>query len=309
MMRVAVVASFVLLAGTGAAAPEKENARTEASFCDYWPLAVGNEWTWCEGCQTNHEMRYRIAITDRFVANGFYVWELTCRKFGGWVDDQWKAYLTFVGDGVYVTPEKTDTQALPTISGAFYFFMPRTIVDGTPFTLRLDLFYQNQASPLVVTPLVSYETVKFNFNIITLIRAQGVQWTLMWNETPLIVGGCGGIYDVSIRPGKTWCEEGERLDLALDGTDGVSGVTYQWLKDGVPLPSGTGPVYSVEMLGEGHAGAYSCLIEETSKALHETNRVQIKVFPAGSLPVSGIMGILVLAAGCTIGACRCLRRP
>jgi len=94
-----------------------------------------------------------------------------------------------------------------------------------------------------------------------------------------------------------WKEEDEDLALTV-GIQGAAGnVTYQWMKDGEALDGQTSSVVTIPSLELSDQGYYWCIVtdESETKTAHESPRAYVQVFPAGSLPGTGL-GVTALAA-------------
>jgi len=88
----------------------------------------------------------------------------------------------------------------------------------------------------------------------------------------------------------------------------VGTVTYQWIKDGVDKLNETLDTYEVDSVTEDDEGWYSCRVEDESKGVRTTEPVLIRVFPEGSMPVAGVLGLGILLTACGLGAVKLLRR-
>jgi len=73
----------------------------------YWPLAVGNEWTWSQ-----EELLWRLTITDAFVRNSVPVWAFQ-------IDDNWGVlgtyYFVYAEDRLYVLSSAAELADLPDV--------------------------------------------------------------------------------------------------------------------------------------------------------------------------------------------------
>ena len=91
-----------------------------------------------------------------------------------------------------------------------------------------------------------------------------------------------------------WFEEGWPLELAVDVAGAVGDVTFQWIKDGAPIPDETSSLYYVDALTPIDEGWYSCRVTDESKGVAETDPVYVRVYAEGSLPAAALAGLAAL---------------
>ncbi len=122
-------------------------------------------------------------------------------------------------------------------------------------------------------------------------------------------GNVGTPFMFVLLPAGGWFEIGQSVTMhvAAVGTEGT--VTYQWTKDGSNILDATNSYYTINSLALYHAGDYTCIVTDEGSGPHETPPAEIKVFPANSLPTTGIVGLAIVAVACIIaGALIILRR-
>jgi hypothetical protein len=98
-----------------------------------------------------------------------------------------------------------------------------------------------------------------------------------------------------------WKEEREGVVLSV-GIQGAAGsVTYQWVRDDEALDGQTSSVLTIPSLQLSDQGYYWCIVtdESETKTAHESPRAYVQVFPAGSLPGTGV-GVIALTIAATI---------
>ena len=89
----------------------------------------------------------------------------------------------------------------------------------------------------------------------------------------------------------------------------VGDVACQWIKDGDALAGEANATYHVAAVTPADTGYYQCRVEDESKAVFLTAPVRVLVLPEGSLPVSGMVGLCIVAVACILaGAFVILRR-
>lgn len=109
-------------------------------------------------------------------------------------------------------------------------------------------------------------------------------------------------------PAGGWKEEGEAVELSVGVEQAEGTVTYEWLKDGVPISGATANTFNIASLTEADAGWYTCRVTDESKAVYETPPVLIEVFAAGSLPVAAAWAIWAALGICIAAGMLRLRR-
>ncbi len=97
-------------------------------------------------------------------------------------------------------------------------------------------------------------------------------------------------------PRSRWIEEDEPLNLRVTVSGAAGPLVYQWMKDGIELPGGTEPEYSIPAVTAEDAGWYSCRVRDESTGVYdESPRALIEVFPADSLPTASVTGLFIAA--------------
>ena len=105
--------------------------------------------------------------------------------------------------------------------------------------------------------------------------------------------------------------EGDQLALQVRVTDavgGVSGVSYQWIKNGTALAGETFDSFTVYPVGVNDAGSYCCRVRDQSKGVRTTTPVEIRVYPKSALPAATIPVLTLGALSLLVGACGLLRK-
>jgi hypothetical protein len=96
------------------------------------------------------------------------------------------------------------------------------------------------------------------------------------------------------------------LTAVMPGLTGKG--VYQWTKDGAPIPDATANAYHIASLIEADAGWYGCQITPAQEVF-TPQPVPILVFPEGSLPAAGYLGIgLAAFAALALGLAALHRR-
>jgi len=130
-------------------------------------------------------------------------------------------------------------------------------------------------------------------------------YTLMFDIQSTIAGQCPGIFEAAIHPYPSLLETGEPLNLTVNT---YSGMSYQWRKGDSNILGATGATYQIDTVTEEDSGNYSCLIYDTSNAIHETQPAHIVVYPAGSVPAAGFIGLALSIGSCNAVGLKRLRR-
>jgi len=98
-----------------------------------------------------------------------------------------------------------------------------------------------------------------------------------------------------------WFEVGQRLEFSVTQVTGIYPAEYQWLLDESPISGATTRVYVKDPLDLDDGGWYRCRVtnpQTAAKAEILTAPVLVSVFPAGSLPATGIAGLCVAGLAC-----------
>lgn len=106
--------------------------------------------------------------------------------------------------------------------------------------------------------------------------------------------------------GGGFIESGERLELSLVGAEGAVG--YQWTKNNVDLPSENGATLVRDPVTNSDEGTYRCEVDLGAKAIVISEPVLVTVVAPGGLPVSGGLGLAVLAGGMLLAGFRRSRK-
>lgn len=69
---------------------------------------------------------------------------------------------------------------------------------------------------------------------------------------------------------------------------------YQWKLDGADMGGESGASLSLSPTTTGDNGVYTLDFDDGTKATLTSNPVSVSIFPAGSLPVGGLMGLGLL---------------
>lgn len=106
-----------------------------------------------------------------------------------------------------------------------------------------------------------------------------------------------------------WYEAGTSLVLTVVTRGGFGELAYQWVRDGVDIPNATEAEFTIENISETASGTYWCRVTDGHGAVHESPHFEVTVVPEGMLPVSGTLGLVVLAAcGLLSGAHACRKQ-
>ena len=294
-------------------------AATEVSLCDYWPHHVGNVWSAAYAGVPGY---YIYSVDDVFFVNGCQVWK-TMSGSGDLAGPE-VSYTAFVDGWLCITNHAEDLDQLPAITGNLKQFLPLTIVVDEPFfspywngmvTFRggsLFSFYPNglpapgtgvrlqfplgdQPDVLVLTSGSGLPPFFWN-RWMCLAKGLGIMcdFTFPMNEIR-VLGGCDSSLAITRPPVGGRHEEGSRLELSVEVAGKSGGLLYQWIRNGIYATGQTGSVYTIEALGFGDAGRYSCIVSNPGKGSVQTLPVEIRVVEAGTLPAAGLSGLATLA--------------
>ncbi len=310
-----LLAGTLLLSRTGVA-----TAEVSASLCDVWPLAAGNEW-YCESNFGTSEIQtFRLRIVEDLNINGFGVYKTIANAGGGMIGqgpDQ-VFYLVFVNGWLMGTPNAADLDALPEVSSGMRKVLPETLTPGEEYDSWLAGLCAGVDTPQPFMTLGASTDHALiiqtgpEFGVLQLNRGVGpvgIGGSALPGYHAIIVGGCGGQFDVSVEGLDTWYEAGATLKLGLRDLGAKSALTFQWLRNDVPIPGQTDSECVIEGVTEADAGRYRCTITEASKAFHTTDSVQVAIVAEGALPVAGLLGTSLLAAAILALGLRNTRRP
>ena len=290
------------------ATPRKDE---QVSLCDYWPLALGNTWNFVEGS--------RLEITDRFVVKGYDIWEVTSGGLG--IVGPGVGYWVFVDGWLYGTTDRADLELLPEIAAGMQPQFPECFALGEPFVVPsfgmtvtpvggpLSVFLPALGLTLEDFPLgEESDTISLSLetggSFLILGRDLGPLFVFASSilESATIVGGCDdgdeGEFEFTEIPRGSWMEEGDRLILSVGVAGTVGEVSYQWKKDGVYLHGETFDTYTTDAVTPDDEGWYGVRVSDETKGVLETDPVLVRVFAAGSLPVTETAGLCILALAC-----------
>jgi len=105
-----------------------------------------------------------------------------------------------------------------------------------------------------------------------------------------------------------WHEEGSALVLEVTVQGQWGDLTYEWSKDGVDIIGATDAAYRVDAPTTADSGRYRCTATDGStKAIIFIDFV-VSIFPAGSLPVAGLIGLGALVTAVLGGGTVVLRK-
>ena len=107
-----------------------------------------------------------------------------------------------------------------------------------------------------------------------------------------------GILQVTVQPGphisgSCWTEEGLGFSLYAVFPGGVGTATYQWFRNGDPLPGETSAEYENPTPTQDDSGWYLCQVIDQGKAFYTAGPMEVTVYAPGSLPAAGWWGLVV----------------
>jgi len=240
-------------------------------------------------------------------------------------------YRVFMDDWLYITNNQADLVQLPNITGDLKRFLPLTIsLDEsffspylneaiTPRMASLFEFFPERGIRLLGGDLRLFpfgnqpDVLVFmsqpgqNFPLFGLGKGLGVlfyAWFVI--DTITVLGGCDSSLAITRPPVGGRHEEGSRLELSVEVAGKSGGLLYQWIRNGIYATGQTGSVYTIEALGFGDAGRYSCIVSNPGKGSVQTLPVEISVVEAGTLPAAGLSGLATLTLA--IGGLAAFRR-
>jgi hypothetical protein len=108
---------------------------------------------------------------------------------------------------------------------------------------------------------------------------------------------------ITCNVGQGWIEAGMRVVLTAP-----TGTSYQWKEHGEQLIGETAQTLVFDPVAESDAGEYTVVYDTGTKELQETALFVLDVLPAGSLPVSGLVGLGLLGAAMVTGGAAYVRR-
>jgi hypothetical protein len=102
-------------------------------------------------------------------------------------------------------------------------------------------------------------------------------------------------------PTGKWAEEGDTLMLTVSVTGAFGTVTYEWFLDGDLVGAGSS-TYVDNSLALDEGGSYTCRATDLgTDQVIESPPALVLVFPAGSLPATGMAGLGMAALACIVG--------
>ena len=281
------------------------------SFCDYWPLALGNSWDFVPDPDGGLNME----ATDQFEVNGFEVWELTIVRGTFTGPETVIEYWVFADEWLYSTETPGDLDLLPEITGGLQATFPQWFTLGEPIMLP---FYGMTVTPVLGSlssflPTFAGLTLEDfplgeHFDALALCLGSGDPYILLGRDVgPLlftyliilesvdIIGACGGTPPViTMQPLGALLEVGQSHTFTVE-VSAKAGFEYWWRKDGVSVdPAFNSPYLTIDAVSEEHAGWYACLVAGDGRTTM-SKAAQLQVVPEGSLPGSGPLGLIILA--------------
>jgi len=294
---ISYLVAVALCCASGAAQP------MEASFCDMWPLAVGNKWV------SNLEGIVGGTSTTEIVGqetrNGCAVWHMLFTVTGANPVPPTDTYLVFVGGWCYYTQDQAALDSLPAIP-APCMVLPAVFREGQTFPAWIGLPGEVPTATVVFRSADVVDVASGNMVYWRFIRGQGLDESGGGGASytsATIVGTCSGPppVQVLISPSQ-WVEVGQTLRLTVPES---SGSGFQWYKNGAPIQDATTSAYVIAAAELEDSGSYRCRISDAPKASYDTRTVTVTVFSEGSLPVAGTAGLAVLAL--VLAAMSCAR--
>jgi len=95
-------------------------------------------------------------------------------------------------------------------------------------------------------------------------------------------------------PFSQWKTVGSSLTLEVEVSGAVGEVSYQWVKDGTPLPGQTNNTYTMSPIAHEDEGWYTCLANDASKKQIQTTPAFIDVVDPEDIPSTGTIGLSLL---------------
>ncbi len=229
-----------------------------------------------------------------------------------------------VAVGTYAVADNTAYQITVYDSGISggNFYNPKTTISGT-FTEAgyyvVDLpAAVNVASGQKFSVTVRYQTPGWNFPLpLEAPQTNYVAPTAAYGQSYMSPDGTGYI-DIQSQPGygntnacikaiaaapdKTvrviaphWVEEGDPITFTAMLPILVGAPTFEWYKDDVLIIGATSDTYLIPAATFSDSGMYKLIVTDASKAVMESAPCEVLVLAEGSLPVSGILAVSVIA--------------
>jgi len=120
----------------------------------------------------------------------------------------------------------------------------------------------------------------------------------------LVVAPSGPNLSLSV-VGNTYDEEGGDITMSANET---MLPPYQWHKGGSDIGGATNATFGISGALIADSGTYGLTFDFPAKVETESNTVSVSIFAAGSLPVSGLIGLGLLAAVGALGGVVALRK-
>ena len=147
-------------------------------------------------------------------------------------------------------------------------------------------------------------------------RGSGYPFELpaMLGNQMYLTGTTGGLWAINRAfrftqtPHAPWHEVGDPLSLSVGCEGGIGELSYQWFRDGEAVDGATDPTYHVDSVTHDHEGSYTCRVTDETDTVYETDPLFVDIFPEGAMPAAGPLALFALAAACTIGAARVIKR-
>jgi len=142
--------------------------------------------------------------------------------------------------------------------------------------------------------------------LLTSVENFGDGFSHSFGEVRFDVGESGPNLSLNV-VGSTYAEEGG--DITLSANDDML-APYQWQKDGGDIGGETNATLALSPTVIADTGSYALVSEDgvAGKAAFTSNAVGISIFAAGSLPVSGLIGLGLLAMTSALGGVVALRK-
>jgi len=109
----------------------------------------------------------------------------------------------------------------------------------------------------------------------------------------------------AITPSSAWAIAGQHFSL----TATAGGTDYQWAFNGADISGATDQVLVFDPLQETDAGTYSVTYDDGTEKAEATASYVLVVYPADTvIPLTGLIGLGLLAGACALGGASALRR-
>ena len=109
--------------------------------------------------------------------------------------------------------------------------------------------------------------------------------------------------------GPNWAEVNGAVELRCAfGTTPAGTLSYQWKKDCVDITDATGSSYKLDSVALTDGGEYRVAVTDGAKATTISSLFVLSVYPAGSLPLTGGLGLALLAGASALAGVVGIRR-